>query len=303
MAFFIPNQNFIMSDWVWINGVVSPREEAGIAAMDRGFLLGEGFFETMAIVNGRIWKAAYHLERLQQALDYGRIPWTTSVEGLHNILHALPDLPSDGHGVFRLTVSAGRGPRGLLRSDACTPTVMAFVDPPPTPGGESVRCIWSSVRRNEYSPVSRFKSTNYLDAIFARREAADCGADDALMMNMAGHATCFSAANLLAWDRHHLMIPSVGSGALPGTTLRVLEAHLSRDPRWLPAHLSRWHLGRCAGVFRLNTLSLLQPLDRLEDMYFDPEATTSIAEELGGILRASVLADCGEHSGPGVLPW
>lgn len=292
-----------MAKWIWINGEVFPAAEAVIPAMDRGFLLGEGFFETMAVVNGRIWKAGYHLDRLLGALKACRIPWTTDVASLHAILHTLPDLPADGHGVFRLTVTAGPGDRGLLRQAESTPTAMAFVNPPPDVSTEPLRCIWSTVRRNEHSPASRYKSNNYLDAIIARQEATERGTDDALLTSLAGHAACFTAGNLLAWDGHHLMAPTQRSGALPGTTLRVLETHYGGDNRWLRPALSPWQLRHCTGLFRLNTLSPLRVVGALEEDRYDPHAIKVLADELCSILRASVIADCGEHSSESVLPW
>jgi len=48
---------------VFLNGNFLPEAEAVIPINDRGFLLGDGLFETMRVVNGRPFRMAQHLEK------------------------------------------------------------------------------------------------------------------------------------------------------------------------------------------------------------------------------------------------
>ena len=72
-------------------------------------------------------------------------------------------------------------------------------------------------RRNEHSPLSRIKSTNYLDAILAREEARRRNADEALLLNTAGKLAEATAANLFIVRGGQVMTPPLGDGALEGT--------------------------------------------------------------------------------------
>ena len=58
---------------VFLNGNFLPETEALISINDRGFMLGDGLFETMRVVNGRPFRMAQHLERLTRGLDYLKI--------------------------------------------------------------------------------------------------------------------------------------------------------------------------------------------------------------------------------------
>ena len=58
---------------VFLNGNFLPEAEAVIPINDRGFLLGDGLFETMRVVNGRPFRMAQHLERLTRGLDFIKI--------------------------------------------------------------------------------------------------------------------------------------------------------------------------------------------------------------------------------------
>jgi len=49
---------------VFLNGNFLPEAEAVVPLNDRGFLLGDGLFETTRVAHGRPFRLAQHLERL-----------------------------------------------------------------------------------------------------------------------------------------------------------------------------------------------------------------------------------------------
>jgi branched-chain amino acid aminotransferase/4-amino-4-deoxychorismate lyase len=76
--------------------------------------------------------------------------------------------------------------------------------------------VVSTVRRNALSPSARLKSLGYLENVLARREAEAAGADEALMLDAAGHAACASAANLFWIADGRLHTPALSCGVLDG---------------------------------------------------------------------------------------
>lgn len=82
--------------------------------------------------------------------------------------------------------------------------------------------VFTSLRRNESSPLSRVKSLSYADNVLARLEARRRGADEAVLLNTAGEVCCAAAANLFVVKGGTLITPPVESGALPGVTRRCL---------------------------------------------------------------------------------
>ena len=62
---------------VWINGGFAPAEKA-IDASDRGFLLGDGLFDTALAINGTVFRRAQHVARLVAALELLEIPLATA---------------------------------------------------------------------------------------------------------------------------------------------------------------------------------------------------------------------------------
>ena len=205
---------------VWLNGEILPAGTC-IDTADRGFTLGDGVFETIAIKAAMPCQLDLHLARLArgQALLGLGCKW--------NIEAAIGDLlarTAMRQGVLRITLTRGVAARGLWPGRMDQPTLLLTCAAPPPPAVPARAVLSVATRRNEMSPLSRIKSTNYLDNILARAEAAARGADDAVLCNTRGAIACASAANIVVERNGRWLTPRVADGALPGTVRHCLLA-------------------------------------------------------------------------------
>ena len=60
-------------DVVYVNGKFLPRSEARVSVEDRGFVFGDGVYEVLRAINGRLFATRFHNERLERSLDGVRI--------------------------------------------------------------------------------------------------------------------------------------------------------------------------------------------------------------------------------------
>lgn len=60
-------------DIVYVNGGFLPRKEARVSVEDRGFVFGDGVYEVLRVVNGRLFATPFHNDRLVHSLDGVRI--------------------------------------------------------------------------------------------------------------------------------------------------------------------------------------------------------------------------------------
>lgn len=60
-------------DIVYLNGSFLPRKEARVSVEDRGFVFGDGVYEVLRVINGRLFATRFHNERLERSLDGVRI--------------------------------------------------------------------------------------------------------------------------------------------------------------------------------------------------------------------------------------
>lgn len=209
---------------LWLNGQLVEQKDARIDPTDRGFLLGDGLFETMAVSSGKVVFADLHYDRLHRgAIALGlEMPYDTPAltRAVSSVL-AANNLAGEIRAAVRLTLTRGPAPRGLVPSPESTPTVMIACFPISAPTAP-VSAIIATGRRNEFSPTTNVKALPYLDQIMARREAAEAGAGDAIMLNTQGKVACATAANLFLWDSNTLITPPLTDGCLEGTTRHVI---------------------------------------------------------------------------------
>lgn len=246
---------------VWLNGALLPAQEARIDPADRGFLLGDGIFETMRVRNGDIRFLSRHLERLSQGTALLRLP-TPDHSAISDALHAVLQANQIESGSLRLTLTRGTGPRGILPPENSTPTLLIAAFPasaPPTPA----RLCLSTQIRDGRSPLCRIKHLNYLPNILARLEARDAEADDALLCAPDGHLAEATSANLLILRNGRLLTPPLQDGALPGIARGLLiESGLCHE-----ASLTPHDLHRAEASWLVNSLSL-RPVRSFEGTSF-----------------------------------
>jgi D-alanine transaminase len=60
-------------DTVYVNGSFVPRAEARVSVEDRGFVFGDGVYEVLRVINGKMFAARFHNNRLKRSLDGVRI--------------------------------------------------------------------------------------------------------------------------------------------------------------------------------------------------------------------------------------
>jgi branched-chain amino acid aminotransferase group I len=214
---------------VYLDGRILDAEEACLPLNDRGVLFGDGLFETIRAYRGRPFRLDRHLARLREGCRVLRISGIPGNDEIEEAIHALyRENVGEGDAYVRLTVTGGDfdGTRNLTRSSA--PRFFIMVKPlegyPPEFYGRGVRVTVSSVRRNSRSPLSRIKTNNYLEPLYAKQEAADRGYDDALFLNTEGYLAEGSTSNLFLVSGGTVKTPHADCGILPGITREaVLE--------------------------------------------------------------------------------
>ncbi len=213
---------------VWLDGEFLDASDAHVNVADRGFLLGDGLFETVRFEAGTLRRWTRHEARLRAGLEALGI--AASLPG------DLPRLAADlaarnglDRAVVRLTVTRGSGGRGLDGMSETKPCVLMTAGPLPERDPPALVLV-NAPRRAPLMLAAHFKMIGYGDSIFARREARAKGADMAVMLSPGGHVACADSANLFWVTGRTVFTPSLNTGALNGTTrAAILEACAGRD--------------------------------------------------------------------------
>jgi len=215
-----------MTEQVYINGELVERSEARVSVFDRGLLYGYGLFETMRSYDGQVFRLDRHLSRLARSADMLGIGEALDVSELGRAVYDTISANELSDARIRLTVTAGEGERSLSlpASGLLTTVIVAeeLVLPLPQAYQNGISAAIVGAARNSQSPLSGVKSIGYLESLLVRSQAADAGAEEAVMLNERGLVAECSASNIFIVASGRLLTPSAESGILPGITRGIV---------------------------------------------------------------------------------
>jgi len=119
---------------VFLNGQFVPEAQALISVNDRGFLYGDGLFETLRVCGGRPFRLAQHLERMTRGADYLKIQMPVHADGLQQFAGQLIEQNKMPEAVLRVTLTRGPGERGYMPLAGNQPTVVMTLHAAPPLG-------------------------------------------------------------------------------------------------------------------------------------------------------------------------
>jgi branched-chain amino acid aminotransferase len=214
-----------MAMLVFLNGEFVPEEKALVSISDRGFLYGDGLFETMRVFTSQPFRWESHLERLQRGAELLRIDLPFSPSAQRGFARELMERNAMFDCVLRVSLSRGIGQRGYSPRGADSPTFVMTLHPaPPFDLRKPLRwrMIQASCRLPAGNPLSAFKTANKLLQIVARAEADAAGVEEALLLNGRDEIVGATAANVFWIEEGGLFTPALVTGALPGVTRGVV---------------------------------------------------------------------------------
>ncbi|MEM8834318.1 MAG: aminotransferase class IV [Planctomycetota bacterium] len=225
-----------MSELVWINGKMLPRDEARVSAFDAAFQHGVGLFETMLATSGRVFRLDRHLARLEaSARTLGlteRLSTSALAEAVEHVTKESGLAEGEGRARVRLTLTGGdlnmlareqRGP-----SD---PTIVIQVTHatryPDEMMERGVSCVVADAKANPLDPFAAHKTLNYWWRLRELQNASAKGAGEALVLQVTNHVCGGSVSSIFCVQDGTLRVPiargeevdgGVPSPVLPGVT-------------------------------------------------------------------------------------
>lgn len=293
---------------VYLNGHMTPYDEARVSHDDAGLQHAVGLFETMAACGGRVFRLGAHVDRLAASaaelglsrdLDRGALAEAVERTVAHNRLDQAR---------LRLTVTPGRV--SLLRPDPAAspePTVLVVATPPvhydPALFERGVMVTVAPPGANPFDPAAGHKTLAYWSRLRLLRQASAAGAGEAVVPSISNHLAGGTISNLFLVKDGALHTPiargeevrgAMAAPVLPGTTrAAVIELAKAADIAVHRRMLGIADLLEADEAFLTNASWHLLPVSRVEKSPIGEGATGALSRRLRADLLALIRHETG----------
>ncbi len=282
-------------DIVYVNGKFVPRAEAVVSVEDRGFVFGDGVYEVVRAIRGRLFATRFHNERLSRSLEGVRIELAagdspaTFVETGKELLRENGLL--DGEATLYIQVTRGA-------------TTRAHYFPP---AGTAPTIYISAARFNPYTELAEngaaaishpdlrwgrcdLKTLNLLPNVLASQTAKEKGAFEAMLIR-DGVVTEGAKTNFFGVVDGTLRTHPCDSHILPGITrsvLRDLAAQLAIDVDESPITVDE--IPGLSELFLTGTTTDVMPIVQLDGRFVGDGKPGELTRKLQRVLSESLAS-------------
>lgn len=223
---------------------------------DRGFLVGDGVFETLRVDQGKLFWLSDHLERLQRHANKIKMPLPWSEDTVRKFL--VSQIPDKGLYRLRLTVTAGEGGRGYVRPEVIEPRIFAsFFTATP---------LYSINQLNICSePVAEHMSSKTLSCMDRILHAPPLN-QEWVMTREEGYITEATMSNLFWVRKGQLETPHLNDALLAGLTRnRILNMIKDMGITCIEDDFKKECLFEASEIFLSGTVVGIVRVEKLEE--------------------------------------
>ena len=190
------------SDIVFLNGEFLPKDKAKISVFDRGFIFGDGIYEVVPVMNGKMVDKIEFWERFKRSLKEIALNFPYKDSEFESILNELIAKNALKEGGVYMQITRGVASRDFAFTKGLQPTIMAFV-------------YAANIQNNEFAskgisvvsvPDIRWKrrdikSISLLAQCYAKEMALNAGADEGFMVENGKVTEATSASAFIIKDK------------------------------------------------------------------------------------------------------
>jgi branched-subunit amino acid aminotransferase/4-amino-4-deoxychorismate lyase len=272
----------VQTGCVSVNGRLTEPRDAAVSALDAGFLLGDGLFESLRARDGMPYLLDRHLARLLGAaaeLEFENIP---SGDALATQVHRTLERAALADAYVRVTLTRGTGATALAPpSGAPTVVIAALPAPPRADAG-----IQATLLGPPCEIGAKAKSTSRQQAVLARRRVERRGAGEGIYVSEEGHVLEGVSSNVFAVSDGRLLTPPAEQ-CLPGITrARLLELAAEAGLSTFQAPLELDALMGAEEAFVTNAVQGVRSLCAIDGAPIGGPDVEGVGKRLAGLYEA-----------------
>ena len=253
--------------------LVNGELETSVSLFDRGFMYGDGLFETVRVVNGSAPLWEYHCRRLERGCRQLKIQ--TDTELLRRLWSGLQRIVSEAGRtaetcVVKIMITRGLGGRGYLPSESSKPSEIIICYPAPVYpsayASEGIVVSSCSHRLSENTALSGIKHLNRLDQVLASTELNDAVAEG-LMLDQQGRVIEGTKSNILLFKNNEIVSPITTLCGVDGVARSFIFDNVSAlGVKGHFEHIKPEQIVEFDGMAIVNSVLGIWPVRKLDDV-------------------------------------
>jgi len=282
---------------VYLNGAYIPKERATISVEDRGFIFGDGIYEVVRVIDGRIFEWGAHAARLARGLAGIRIAFdSAAIDALKGVCERLvtENALGDGEAIVYMQVSRGAAPRTHHFPPAGTaPTVYAVASRFVVPRHDRENGVKAITFPDFRWLRCDLKTVNLLGAVLARQAASEAGAYEAILLR-DGVVTEGAATNAFVVVDGVIRTHPLGNLILPGISRQVVVELMHENGIELSEKpVTQSELLRASEIFLCGTTTDVTPVIALDGAPVGTGMPGPVTTRLQPLLEARLYSAVG----------
>ena len=210
---------------VFYNGNFILARDVPIHSNNRAFNYGDGFFESIKIINAKPFNFSFHMKRLNIALSVLKLSENYSaIFFLEKISHLL-ELNKILNGSVKIHISRSGAGKYLPESNNPNLLISTFSGHEYQKNHNISLCFYNSECKTTGS-LSNIKSFNCFVSILASIYANENNFDNAIIFNSKGNVIEVANANIFFVRNQKIYTPSLSEGCVDGTMREWAANHL-----------------------------------------------------------------------------
>ncbi|MGZ3768664.1 MAG: aminotransferase class IV [Bdellovibrio sp.] len=206
----------------WFGGIVKDPNLMMVPVDDHIVHRGDGVFEAIKVIDGKIFLLQEHLERLSSSAEKISLSLPMPIEEIKKIIIATTASAGATNAVLRLYIS--RGPGGFTTNPyESIKSQLYLIVTSFTPLAEEKYLSGVKIGRSQIPPkdpwLATIKTCNYLPNVLMKKESVDRKIDFAIGICADGFVTEGSTENIVLIDRNKNLVRPMLRQILKGTTM------------------------------------------------------------------------------------
>ena len=206
-------------DVVFYNGDFLKRSEVSILINNRAFNYGDGFFESIKIINSKPFNLRYHFNRISNALNILRIDNNISLEFIKKNTLRLIKLNKITDGSVKIHFSRNSVGKYLPASNNFNLFISSSKGFTYKHNNPISLCFYEDEYKSKGS-LSNIKSTSALVSVLASIFAYQNSFDNAILLTIEGKISEIANANIFIVRNNKIYTPPLIDGCVDGTIRR-----------------------------------------------------------------------------------